>query len=337
MNLDRLYYNGDNPAFLGSFKKLAHAAAAARKSIITTTRKKRRNQRKNIKNWLNTQEAYTLHREARLNFPRNHYKVFGIDELWEADLIDLSKLKNKNDNYRYILSVIDVFSKYGFTYALKTKGAAEVTKAFKNIIDNSEKEGAGFKRQPMVLQSDRGKEFYNNILKRFLVSRGIGLQFPLTQSKHKAAVAERFNRTLQTYIYKYFTAQNTTRYIDILPKITRIYNNSVHRTIKMKPVNVNVKNVLEVYKNTHLNHQKNEKKNADNIYNQPFAVGDFVRVIRRKPIFEPGYTHKWSKEIFRISKIIEKNPYFFYKIEDSAKRPVREKFYKYELQLIRKI
>lgn len=337
MNLNRLYYNEDNPAFLGSFKKLSDAAA--RDSAITTTasttRKRRRNHRKTIRNWLNTQDTHTLHRTARLNFPRNHYFVFGIDDLWEADLIDLSKLKQKNDNYKYILSVIDVFSKYGFAYPLKTKGAAEVTKAFKNIMDNSEKEGAGFKRQPKVLQTDRGKEFKNNILSRFLLSRRIALQFPMTQSKHKAAVAERFNRTIQTYIYKYFTAHKTTRYIDILPKITRIYNNSVHRTIKMKPVNVNAKNVLEVYNNTHLKHQKNEQNT--NIYEQPFASGDFVRVIRRKPIFEPGYTDKWSKEIFRIKKIIEKRPFFLYKIEDSTKRPVREKFYKYELQLIQKI
>lgn len=331
--MEKLYYDENNPAFLGSVRKLALALRES-KGIIRD-KKNRRSGFKSSKNWLQTQDAYTLHRPTRLNFPRNHYFVFNIDDLWEADLIDMSKLKNNNDNYRYILTVIDVFSKFGFTHLLKTKGAAEVTKAFKNIIDKSEKEGARFKRSPKKLQTDRGLEFKNVILKRFLTSRGISLQFPLTQSKNKASIAERFNRTIQTYIYKYFTARNTTRYVDVLPKITNVYNNSVHRTIKMKPKNVDEKNVLKVYNNTHNFHRKNDI-NMD-IYHQPFEIGDFVRVIRRKNVFEPGYTNKWSKEKFKITEIIEKKPFFFYKIKDSEERPVREKFYKYELQLIKKL
>lgn len=333
--MEKIYYNEDNPAYLGSVDKLTNAL----KNLSITNRnvKRGQSQSKTVKNWLNKQDAYTLHRPARLNFPRNRYYVFNIDELWEADLINLPKLKDKNDDYRYILTVIDVFSKYGFTYPLKTKGAVEVTRAFKNIIDNSENEegGAGFKRTPKIIQTDRGKEFTNEIFKRFLTSRGIKLQFPLTQSKHKASIAERYNRTVQSYIHKYFTAYNTKRYIDILPKLTAVYNNSVHKTIKMKPRDVNEKNVLKVYNNTHSHHRKKKEINT-NIYTQPFTVGDFVRVVRRKPIFEPGYTNTWSKEVFRITKIIQKKPYFFYKIEDSTKRPVREKFYKYELQLIKK-
>lgn len=340
MELERIFYNEDNPAYLGSIDKLSNALkdlSITSHNIKKSKKKRRKPTKKNVQNWLNKQDAYTLHRPARLNFPRNHYFTFNIDDLWEADLISLPKLKDENDGYRYVLTVVDVFSKFGFTRPLKTKGGAEVTNAFKNVIDESEEmeEGAGFKRTPRTLQTDRGKEFINVTFKRFLNSRNIKLQFPLTQSKHKAAIAERFNRTIQSHIHKHFTASKTKRYIDVLPKITKAYNNSVHKTIKMRPRDVNEKNVLKVYNNTRAaHHQKNEINT--NIYTQPFAVGDSVRVVRRKPIFEPGYTNKWSKEVFSITKIIEKKPYFFYKIEDSTHRPVREKFYNYELQLINK-
>lgn len=333
--MERIYYNEHSPGFLGSIKKLSNAVRGS--TPINRGRKNRGSRHKIVKNWLNTQDTYTVHRDARLNFPRNHYFVFNIDDLWEADLIDMSKLKNNNDNYRYILTVIDVFSKFGFTHPLKTKGAAEVTKAFKIIIDNSEKRGAGFKRIPRVLQTDRGKEFKNAILKRFLTSRNISIQFPLTQSKNKASIAERFNRTIQSYIYKYFTAKKTTRYIDILANLTHLYNNSVHRTIKMKPINVDGRKVLAVYNNTHQEHKKKEVNETTNVYQQqPLEIGDSVRVVRRKKIFEPGYTNKWSSELFNITNVIEKKPFFFYKIRDSVGRPIREKFYKYELQFIKR-
>lgn len=331
--MERIFYNEDNPAYLTSLDKLIEGLKNT--TITDRTRKNRGNRRKLTQKWLNKQEAHTLHRPARLKFPRNHYQVFNLDDLWESDIIDLSKLKKYNDNFRYILTVIDVFSKYAFTYPLRTKGAAEVTRAFRLIIDNSEKEGGGFKRSPKVLQTDRGLEYNNAILKRFLSSRSISLQFPLTQSKHKASIAERFNQTIQSRIYKFFTARNTKRYIEILPKLTKHYNHTVHKTIKMKPVNVNERNVRLVYNNTRDFHKKKQEVDM-NIYQQPFEIGSSVRVVRRKPIFEPGYTNRWSKEIFRIIKIIEKKPYFFYRIEDSQKRPVREKFYRHELQLIQK-
>lgn len=327
MNPNHFYYNTDNPAYLGSINKLSNTI---KNSSIRNKIKKQQ-----IKNWLSTQDTYTLHRSTHTNFPRNHYFVYTIDELWEADLIDLSKYKQHNDNYKYILTVIDVFSKFAFGFPLKSKGSVEVTKAFKNIIDNSQK-FCGFKRYPIKLQTDKGKEFKNKVLKEFLKSRKISLQFPLTQSKHKAAIAERFNRTIQTLIYKYFTSKNTLRYIDILPKLLYLYNHTIHRTIKMRPIDVNEKNILQVYNNTHQSKIKKNQKHEqyDNIYTQPFQLGDLVRVIRRKPVFEPGYTQRWTTEKFHIKKIIRKHPYFLYKIEDLKFHPIREKFYKHELQKI---
>lgn len=320
MGLDSFYYDEDSPAFLGSVKKLSN-------TVWPSVR------RKTIKKWLSTQTTHGLHRPVYRNFPRNHYHVIGIDHLWEADLIDVSNLKSANDGHTFLLAVIDVFSKYAFVSPLKSKAAGVIVRAFKNIIDNSTT-----KRQPKVLQSDKGKEFKNKYLREFLKSRGIRQQFPQTHSKHKAAVVERFNRTFQTLLHKYFTSQQvdghaTKRYINILPKLVHLYNHSVHRTIKMRPVDVNETNVKIVYENTH---RKHRGEHAMDIYSQPIEVGDYVRIARRKPLFEPGYTANWSKQLFRVTNIIRKKPFFLYKNKDSDGHPIQEKFYLHEMQRFNK-
>lgn len=106
-----------------------------------------------INRWLQKHDTYTLHKPIRKKFPRLHYNVFHIDQVWEMDLQDLRSLKNYNDGHCYILLVIDVFSKYLFLEALKTKTTSEVTTAFKKILERSTP------RFPYSVQSDRGKEF----------------------------------------------------------------------------------------------------------------------------------------------------------------------------------
>lgn len=324
MSLKAVYYNEKSPAYIGSIKKLDNAV-----SNVQLFRNKIKNRQKTVKKWLSGEETYTLHKPVWKNFWRNHYNVLGIDRLWEADLIDLSALKRENDGHTFILTVIDVFSKYAFAYPLKSKTSGAVVRGFKHIIDTS-------KRTPKILQSDKGKEFKNKYLKEFLKSRGIAQQFPLTISRHKAAVVERFNRTIQSYIRKYFTSQGMHtkhhRYIHILPKLIYLYNHSNHRTIKMKPADVNERNVKYVYENTRSAYRSDKPRM--NIYTQPIELGDYVRIARRKPRFEPGYTVNWSTQVFRVTNIIRKNPYFLYKVKDLDGHPIHEKFYLQELQVV---
>lgn len=327
MSLSRLYYNDDSPGYLGSVKKLTNAL---RERPATAKRSARGE--KHVKKWLSGQESYTLHKPVRRRIARNYYNTFEINGLWQADIIDLRLLKKFNDGHSYLLVAIDVFSKFVYVRPLKTKSAIEVNKAIRDMIDGAiEREGV--RRNPKVLQTDKGKEFKNQVLKRFLTSRNIQQQFPITQSKHKAAVVERFNRTLQMLIRRYFTSQGgkTRRYIEVLPKLIHLYNNTIHSTTKTKPSEVSIRNVKRVYENSHRYHRQ---RPAMTIYSQPYQLGDRVRLARHKAHFEPGYSINWTREIFTISNIIRKKPLFLYQLQDMHKRQIREKFYGSELQRV---
>jgi len=111
---------------------------------------------------------------------------------------------------------------------LKTKQGKELVKAFQTILASG--------RKPLKLQTDQGTEFLNRVFQKFL--RENKIEFLTVKFELKASVVERFNRTVKNKMYKYFTAKNTLTYIDVLPQLVRSYNNTYHRSIKMKPSHV---------------------------------------------------------------------------------------------------
>ena len=150
--------------------------------------------------------------------------VFNKDEIGSADLVDMQAFSSFNKGFKYIFTVIDVFSKYAWAVPIKDKSAASVTKAFEKIIID---------RIPKKLWVDEGKEFYNASFKKLLDKHKIDMLS--TFNDGKAVVIERFNRTLKNIIWKYFTANNTRFYLDALDQMVKNYNDKVHSTIKMTP------------------------------------------------------------------------------------------------------
>ena len=124
--------------------------------------------------------------------------------------MDMSAFSKDNHGVKYLLTIIDVFSKYAWVMPLKTKTGKDITKAFDHII-----EGSG--RKPSRLWVDKGTEFYNKTFKKYLEQNDI--QMYSTHNEGKAVVVERFNRTIKTRMWKYFSANSTTRYFDILPAL----------------------------------------------------------------------------------------------------------------------
>ena len=152
----------------------------------------------------------------------------------------MTHLAEHNDDFRYLLTVIDVFCKYAFVAALKKKDSKSVVKAFAKI---TEKE----KRIPLKLQTDNGKELINGQFRAMLEEWDI--QFYVSQNENiKASVVERFNRTLKTKIWKYFTHRNTFKFVDVLQDMVHSCNRTHHRTIGRAPIDVNVENATQVYK-----------------------------------------------------------------------------------------
>ncbi|XP_033231627.1 uncharacterized protein LOC117182634 [Belonocnema kinseyi] len=189
--------------------------------------------RNQVIDWLKSQDAYNLHRPIRRKFARQHYSVCNIDDVWKIDLADMRFLKSYNDDFSCLLVVIDVLSKFVWVEPLQSKTASEVKEAFERILHRT----GG--RIPIYLQSDKGKEFSGKVFQKFLSD--LEIQFRVTRDPSiKAAIAERFNRTLKERMWRYFTRRNTHRYIDLLQPMVHAYNNARHSSIRMAPSIVNL-------------------------------------------------------------------------------------------------
>ena len=304
--LEEIYNDASQPGSLSGLENFYRVLKSKKIKI----------KRPELKNWLSTQNVYTRHKPIVKQFPRNQVITRGIDDLWQIDLADLQKISKFNDNNRYLVTCIDVFSKFAWVVPIKNKKSDTVLEAFKFIVNSSGK-------KPNFLQSDQGTEFLNSKFKEYLSEIDVGFYY--VNSELKASVIERFNRTIKEKIYKYFTLKNTERYIDILDTLIQTYNNSYHRSIKTLPSKVNKENEKTIHQILY------KKDSRDKVFN--FEVGQTVRITKYKHIFEKGYTPKWTDEIFKVKYQIPRDP-VVYKIEDLNNEEIEGVFYEPELQKV---
>lgn len=260
-----------------------------------------------------------IHRNARKNFQRCSVILKGIDDLWQADLIDLRSIKKYNNGYVYILTIIDCFSKYAWAMPLKSKAKLDVNKAFNQVLHDSG-------RCPINLQTDNGTEFYNDIFKK--TCRNLNINHYSTFSTKKASIVERFIRTLKNKLYKLFSFNGNYKWVGKpLQDLMLEYNHTVHRTIKYKPANVT--HSVESLIKDNIDKSNNNGKSCTNKHK--YKIGDFVRISKYKNCFEKGYTPNWSTEIFQITKVNNSNP-VTYNVKDQNNHSILGIFYEQELQ-----
>ena len=234
----------------------------------------------------------------------------GIDKIWAADLVDMQAFSKFNRGIKYLLAVIDVFSKYGWLVPLKDKMGKSVASALKTIFKE---------RQPEKMWEDKGREFYNENVKSLV-------ELYSTENEEKSSVVERWIRTMKERMWKYFTDNNTNHYVDVLPDLVNGYNNTRHSSIKMTPVEASKKkNELTVWRTLYPDHLE-----IHNIKPE-FSVGDKVRISKKKKTFEKGYTTRWTEEIFTIIEVKRTSP-VTYKIADLNGEEIKGSFYEPELQ-----
>ena len=252
--------------------------------------------------------ADELHKNIIKKFnKRKLYSQFK-DNIWRVDLADMQSLSRKNKGIKYLLCVIDLYSKYAFVIPLKDKKGISTVNVFDKIIKQSN-------RKPNKIWVDQGGECYNNVFEKWLSDNNINMYS--THNEGKSVVAERFIRTLKNNLYKHMTATGKNVYYDVLDVVVNKYNNTKHSTIKMKPIDV--KNNKRVYIDEH-----NEKDSK-------FKVGDRVRISKFKNIFAKGYTTNWSSEIFIVDKINDTVPYT-YNLKDFNDEEIIGSFYDKELR-----
>ena len=242
--------------------------------------------------------------------------VSGIDKIWAADLADMQALSEENEGYKFLLLVIDTFSKYGWIKPLKNKKGETMVKAFKTIFEEG--------RTPGKLWTDKGTEFYNKNMND--LRKLYDIELYSTENEEKSSIAERWIRTMKEKMFKYFTDYNTNKYIDVLPDLVEDYNNTVHSSTKLTPTDASKEeNELKVWRNLYPDRYKTSRLNPK------FSVGDEVRITKKKKVFEKGYTTRWTEEIFTIKEIRETNP-ITYKLEDLQGEEIKGTFYEPELQ-----
>ena len=275
-----------------------------------------------VEKWLRTQDSYTLHRQVR-PVKRDKIQVSGIDDQWQADLVGMLAWGKENQGHRYLLTCIDVFSKFAWAIPIKSKNAPDVVRALKAILKG--------KRKPRCLQTDKGSEFLNQSVQAFLRRKNIHF-FTSQNSKIKCGVVERFNKTLKNKMWKYFTFVKKKQYLKVLPKLISSYNHTPHRSIGCTPAQVT---------------RKNEEKIWLKLYGTPltkynvpkFQVGDTVRKVLQKhnprsnlPL--RGYMPRWSEQVFVVHNIQPNSHPVRYVIRDHTGHVLRGTFYEQQLQKV---
>ena len=235
------------------------------------------------------QLAEELHKPIIRKFKKREVYSAFKDNIWAADLADMQLTSKFNKGFRFLLCVIDIYSKYAWVVPLKKSN-----------------------RKPNKIWLDKGTESYNRSMKSWLQKNDIEMYS--THNEGKSVVAERFICIIKNKIYKHMTSISKNVYIDKLDDIVNEYNNTKHITTKMKPI--------DVKDNTYIDFGK-EVNDSD----PKFKVGDHVKISKYKNIFSKGYTPNWSEEVFVIKKIKNTVPWT-YVIDDLNGKKLLEHFMK---------
>ena len=309
--LNQIYSNPQDAGSYGGQERLYQSARSRGLKV----------NRQQVAEFLKGKDAYTLHKPARKHYSRNPTIVATIDQQWQADLADVSSLGTDNDEIRYLLTVVDCFSKFAWVVPLKRKDSQTLEEAFATLLRKSAP------RKPQRLQTDKGKEFLNAPVQQLF--RKNGIKHFTTENETKAAMVERFNRTLKTRLWTYMTANNTDRYIDVLDKVVHSYNHSVHRSIGMRPADVKPVHVSKIF------HRLYGRYFATSSAQPKVPIGQTVRVSSQKTAFDKGYRPNWTRELFQVVQSHPSTRKPVYKLEDWEGADIEGKFYPDEIQSVK--
>ena len=205
----------------------------------------------------------------------------------------MQSLSKYNKEIKYLLCAIDLFSKYAWVISLKDKNGVSIVNAFQKILGSSNRSEAKSKGcKPNKIWVDQGSQFYNNSFKYFLKINNIEIYS--TYNEGKSIVVE---------IFKYMTAISKNVYFDVLDDIVNKYNSTVHRTIKIK--------TIDVTDDFYAEHNEDFDKKDFNKKDPKFKVGDYVRISIYKNIFAKGQTPNWSEKVFVVNKIKNTVPWTY--------------------------
>lgn len=265
-----------------------------------------------VEYFLQQKPAYTKFTSATRKFPRLSAYARHIDDIWCIDLAYVDKLASDNQNVKYLMVAVDIFSRFVRVQPMKSKDANEAKAAFLRMVKFT---------QPKRIWTDQGKEFEGDF-KSFC--KIIDVKIYHTHSETKAAYAERAIRSLKNIIYRFIEDTGSDKYVHKLQDFAKTMNSRTNRSIGKPPNKVKNDDVLDLlYKNT------KPKQRGKRL-----CVGDFVRISKENIPFRKGYKPQFTDEVFKVVGFSTIKPVITYKIKDSNGEVILGKFYRKELQKV---
>ena len=307
--LEHIYYNLSNPHSFSSPKVLYKAAKTHLPNLTL----------KQVKSWLAAQKTYVAHKQSRHRFPRRKVITSGIDYQWEADLAILDSISRYNKGYKYLLVLICSFSRYLFIVPTKKKTAAAIAKAFERIFAN---------RSPRHIASDAGGEFLGPAVRDLF--KKYNIKHFVLKGQPKCSIVERVIRTIKNKMFKYFTANDTLKYIDVLDELVSGYNNKYHRTIQMAPSQVNKRNEKKLWNKLYGDYLKKQTKGKT----KKFKTGDTVVITKKRKPFSKSYLPQWSEEKYMVIDELNTDPPVWRLMSLDTNEILKPRFYTHELQKV---
>ena len=265
------------------------------------------------------QIADEITKPARKTYPTRQVIANYPNQIWSCDLVQLDNIADENDKYKFLLCVVDVFTRYAWIVPMQSKSEKDVLDGFKDVVLSNNKV------YPAYIWSDQGKEFKNKLMSKWCADNNIE-QYS-TYGNSKSCIVERFNRTMKNIMWKWLFAHRTYRYIDELPEFVKFYNNRKHRSIQMTPLQA--QNLDDTGINKLWLHQYSNVKT--NPHEPKFNIGDIVRLNLAKETFKKSYDGNWSHNLYRITKILNTIPWT-YNVETLDGEEVLGGMYEPELQ-----
>jgi hypothetical protein len=323
--LKKIWYDPKHPGSFAGPSKLYQVVKREGKYDIGLGR---------IKKFLQNQDAYSLQKKVRRRgFKRRRVVVQGIDYQWEADLADVQNLSEHNEGVKFLLVIVDVFSRFLWVRPLKDRKAKTVIEAFKDVLAGT--------RRPKAVRTDKGSEFYNRYLQQYLKEQNIKIFYALNETK--ANFAERYIQTLKKRLYRYFTHLQKYEYLSILQDVVRSINDTPNRSLNGRtPSSVTHENEDEVRLDAYLERQKKKtrvprtKKSLKKRTPFRFKIGDQVRITHLRRTFQRDYDQTYTEEIFVVRDRFVSQGIPIYKLKDTMDDPIQGTFYASELQKVSK-
>jgi hypothetical protein len=305
-----IYYNTKKPGSFSGINKLYYHVKKDGKYKFS---------KDEIKKWLQSQETHTTNRLVYKQTKRRKVVAPFIDYMWDIDTASFKNYSKKNDGYGYFILAIDIMSRFVWTYAVVTPSGEEASKALLSFLKSG--------RKPVKLRSDQGTEFSNKIMKKLYDKHNI--EHFVTQNETKANYSERAIQTVKAKLMRYMRSKQTYRWVDVLDKVTKTYNNTIHRSIKQTPVSVNKKDEVKLWNLIYFS-----GKDIPKIKKYKFNINDVVRISKLRETFQRYYSEHWTNELFIVKGRTMKQHIPAYSLTDYAGEEISGVFYESELQKV---